>query len=156
MKNFLLVIAFFTFSVAMYAQTASTFAFEFPSMDTDYADKVRIHLVYTPANLLAYRLHTSLQEEPIKLKSQDYIVLVTENEQINFFRNTEVNDLPVQISFEKGQDYYFRIALNTGDGFWNGFSITEMSERAFQMDLFANNISPKPEIYDYTKPIKLK
>lgn len=155
MRNIILLIMALAYSLTISAQTANTLGFEFSSMDTDYEDKVRIHLVYTPATtLFAYRLHTSLQEEAIKVK--DYVVLVTEDEQINFFRNTQVNDLPVRLSFEKGKDYYFRITFNAGDGFSNGFSITEMTERAFQMDIFANNISPKPKIYDYTTEATLK
>lgn len=157
MKNFLLFIAILSATITLSAQTASNLAFEFPSMEGDYPDKVRIHIAYASnTGVFSYRLHTSLQDEPVKLKSREYVLLVTEEEKIGFFQNSAVNDLPVQLSFEKGKDYYFRIALNTADGFWNGFHITEMTERAFQMDLFARNISPKPEIYDYTTEAPLK
>lgn len=154
MKNFLLVMVGLALSLALSAQTTTNLAFEFPSLEEEYADKVRIHIIVR--GVLSYRLQTTLQEESLKVKRHEHTIIVADTEQIGFFSNSVVNNLPVLLSFDRGQDYYFRITFNPNDFASHRWEITEMTERAFQMQLFANNISPVPVIYDYTieKPIE--
>ncbi|MEL6718308.1 MAG: hypothetical protein AAFP82_06305, partial [Bacteroidota bacterium] len=89
------------------------------SIEKDYQDQVRIHLFYNPDALIAYRLPTSLTEEGVKLKGNDYVLLVSDKEQIGFFKNSAANNIPLQLNFERGKDYYFRINRSS-DGVFLG------------------------------------
>ena len=119
-------------------------------VENTYKDQVRIHIFYNPDALIGYRLYTSLEEEGIRLRNNDYVLLVTNEEKINFFRNTSVNNLAVQLEFERGKDYYFRITRSSDGVLLNNFRIDELNKRAFKMELFINNKEPKPEIYDFS------
>jgi len=148
MKSFLFVLFFACFSGVAFAQTTANQAFEFQSAVTaENADKVRIHIFYTAGPLANYRLFTSLQEEPIRLKPRNYVLLESEEQVIDFFKNPAVNDMPLRLEFERGKDYYFRISRSVDDP-WD-VNIDEMTERAFQMEIFASSASPKPEIYSF-------
>ena len=148
MKPVLFVFIITCFSVGAFAQTAANQAFEFESSVTaENADKVRLHIFYTASPLLNYRLFTSLQDEPIRLKPRDYVLLESEGQVIDFFRNPAVNNMPLRLNFERGTDYYFRMSRSV-DGAWD-VNIDEMTERAFQMEIFASNASPKPVVYSF-------
>ncbi|MEN0046793.1 MAG: hypothetical protein AAF806_07045 [Bacteroidota bacterium] len=151
MRIFFCITLFLFGTVIMSAQDTKNLHFPFnQSTANTYKDQVRIHIFYNPDALIGYRLHTSLSEEGIRLRNNDYILLVTNEEQINFFRNTAVNNLPVQLDFERGKDYYFRINRSSDGVLMNNFMIDELNKRAFKMELFINNKEPKPEIYDFT------
>lgn len=135
--------------LGMSAQDTNTVPFPFnKSVEKTYKDQVRIHIFYNVEGLISYRLRTSLDEESIRLRNNNYALLVTNEEKINFFRNAAINNLPVQLEFERGRDYYFRISRSC-DGISN-FMIDELSKRAFKMELFMNNREPKPKVYDFT------
>jgi len=147
MKQFFLMIAFTSFSAIACAQVTAGQAFEFEApITTDNADNVRLHIFYSSL-FSNYQFFTSLQEDPIKLKPRSYVLLESEEEIIDFFRNTAVNDMPVRLKFERGKDYYFRISRSVDDA-WD-INIDEMTERAFQMEIFISNASPKPEVYSF-------
>ncbi len=154
-SSLFLSLAICFFSISLHAQQPPSLAYEFDEKAIEpYADQVRIHVTYVSfsAMMNRYRLHTSLQEEPLRLLSSEYALLVTNEEDIAFFQNRRINNMPVQLSFERGKDYYFRLE----DTFSTGTSgrvvtVDELTEREFQMNLFSRNISPKPIIYDFTE-----
>ncbi|MEM8528930.1 MAG: hypothetical protein AAGG68_30125 [Bacteroidota bacterium] len=57
-------------------------------------------------------MRTSLAERGIRLRSNDYVLLVSNEEQINFGRNASVNNLAVQFDFERGKDYFLALIGN--------------------------------------------
>jgi hypothetical protein len=144
------------FSVSLHAQQPPSLAYEFDEKAIEpYADQVRIHVTYVSANgwgIGSYRLMSSLQDKPIKIPNNDYLLIVTNEEEIAFFQNDRVNNLPVQLTFEKGKDYYFRFVDVLPPAMAaRPRLVDELTEREFQMHLFINEISPKPIIYDFTE-----
>lgn len=150
MKNILFLSFAVLLSCSSYAQAiVADQAFEFSAQLLDVPeDKVRIHILHKSVGLFGYRLHTTLQDEPIKLSPNSYTMLETSAEEIGFFRNASANNLPVRLRFEHGRNYFLRITR--WDGFAWQFDIDELTEREFAMELFANNVDPKPKVIAIT------
>ncbi|MEM1326598.1 MAG: hypothetical protein AAGI23_11620 [Bacteroidota bacterium] len=151
MRNYLFLMIALMASLTTFQ--AQDLAYTFNGKTTaSHENDVRIHLTYLAPNgwgMGKYRLQTNLQEEPIKILNDDYTLLVSDQEKIAFFENDKVNNLPLALTFERGKDYYFRITnlFPIGSAVAQ-YEVDELTEREFQMQLFANDISPKPIIYD--------
>lgn len=151
MKNYLLIVVALVLNLNTLQAQHLTYTFDDKATEA-YADQVRIHLTVNSFGLLKYRLHSNLQEEPIKIQNNNYALIVTDKEDIAFFQNIAVNNLPVQLSFERGKDYYFRFRNGGAQGMMNLFLVVdELTKREFQMHLFANHIVPKPIVHDLTE-----
>ena len=146
MKNILFLSFAVLLTCSSYAQAIvadQAYAFDAQVLDVP-EDRVRIHILHKSISLFNYRLHTTLQDEPIRLSPNSYTMLETSAEEIGFFRNANVNNLPVRLRFERGKNYFLRITR--WDGFLWQFDIDELTEREFAMELFANNVDPKPKV----------
>jgi len=144
MKNLILLTLAMALSLSSFAQSiAADKAFEFNTQSHSVPeDQVHIHILHKTVSVFNYRLHTTLQDEPLKLSPNSYTLLQTNATEIGFFRNTKVNNLPIKLRFEPGKSYFLRITR--WDGFQWQFDIDELTEREFKMEFFANSIDPRP------------
>jgi hypothetical protein len=150
MKNVFLLVLATLLSFSSFAQSITAdqaYAFDAQLLDVP-EDEVHIHILHKTVSIFNYRLHTTLQDDPIKLAPNSYTLLETDATEIGFFRNTRVNNLPIKLRFEPGKNYFLRITR--WDGFLWQFDIDELSEREFSMELFANNVEPKPKVIAIT------
>jgi|GEM_PF-1856199 hypothetical protein len=148
MKKYLfsiLLLATFGSLFAQSAPKATPAAFD-PKAPFTNTETVRIHLIFRSVNAFNYRLHTTLNRtKPIGLNPDSYTVLETEATAIGFFKNEQLDNQPLLLNFEKGKDYFFRITRNAPLTFL-GITVDELTETAFKMELFANDIATKPTI----------
>lgn len=146
MKKYLFSIALLLCPGIVLAQSVSNeMAFKFdPTSSTTDAEKVRIHILFH-CSIFNYRMHTTLSpDKPVILSPGSYTILETDATEFGFFRNNQANNLPVLMNFEKNKDYFFRISRM--ESVVSGIQIDELTENAFKMQMFANDVNPKPTV----------